>query len=360
MNTTTSTFTASAKTLPVSGGELSLFNEEVSQIIPGFRLNQREFGSDYISIDLSNTELSSKKLSEFLDLCNKYGIDKKIKSLDLSFLQLTELPKSIEQLTSLTELHISCNKLTALPKSIENLSALTALRISDNQLTSLPKWIGNLTALTTLVLCNNKLTDLPKSIRNLMKLEIIALHNNPGDLNQALPWWLKSTELAIEKVENPHPDLVRVGTDSLTIGSTTLRAGEQQERTTLLSQMKENVREWPNVIIPKFLAPNSPVFGPCLGSIVSASCLLKFGSREMVTQQVTKLAIRAILRSAERIKNLELARLDQTGDEVRSTSKQNEGESTELDEQIPSLSLEVWREILKTWITRQFSRTQTP
>jgi len=64
--------------------------------------------------------------------------------------QLTTLPESIGNLTSLTTLYLEFNQLTTLPESIGNLTSLTTLYLEFNQLTTLPESIGNLTSLTYL------------------------------------------------------------------------------------------------------------------------------------------------------------------------------------------------------------------
>jgi internalin A len=98
--------------------------------------------------------------------------------LNLSLKQITELPESIGQLTSLTSLYLSDNQLTALPESIGQLTNLTSLYLSDNQLTALPESIGQLTNLTELYLRDNQLTALPESIGQLTNLTELRLWNN--------------------------------------------------------------------------------------------------------------------------------------------------------------------------------------
>jgi len=75
------------------------------------------------------------------------------------------LPRDREALFNLTELDLTYNQLTELPKEIGNLVNLTELHLSYNQLTELPKEIGNLVNLTVLGLYNNQLTELPKELQ---------------------------------------------------------------------------------------------------------------------------------------------------------------------------------------------------
>jgi Leucine-rich repeat (LRR) protein len=118
-------------------------------------------------------------------------IQKALKSgateLDLSSMDLTELPKSIGQLTQLKELKLGINysakdkkpnRLTTLPESLGQLTQLQELDLSNNQLATLPKWIGQLTQLQTLNLSSNELTALPDSLEQLTQLQTVHLSFN--------------------------------------------------------------------------------------------------------------------------------------------------------------------------------------
>lgn len=84
--------------------------------------------------------------------------------LDLSFLDLAELPESISQLTQLQTLNLSYNQLTELPESIGQLSQLRTLKLSNNELTELPEWLRNLKALRLLDLRKNHALGLPAEV----------------------------------------------------------------------------------------------------------------------------------------------------------------------------------------------------
>jgi leucine-rich repeat protein SHOC2 len=114
---------------------------------------------------------------ELEQIIDKAKIDRDLK-LYLSESQLTDLPESIGDISSLTHLYLRENQLSKLPKSIGNLSNLTHLNLIGNQLTSLPESIGNLSNLTHLYLANNKLNCLPENISNLSKLTYLHLSNN--------------------------------------------------------------------------------------------------------------------------------------------------------------------------------------
>ena len=106
-----------------------------------------------------------------------------IQDLCLCNNNLTSLPTSIGELTSLKELWLYSNNLTSLPTSIGELTSLETLSLWNNKLTSLPESIGNLRSLKTLDSALNKLTSLPTSIGQLTNLKSLYLY-----LNYLIPW----------------------------------------------------------------------------------------------------------------------------------------------------------------------------
>jgi internalin A len=101
-----------------------------------------------------------------------------LRSLRLWGNQLRALPESISQLKRLELLDISRNALTALPESIGQLSQLRGLYVQRNELRDVPKSIGQLQQLRWLYLSENKLTDLPNTLQQLHSLREIYLHGN--------------------------------------------------------------------------------------------------------------------------------------------------------------------------------------
>ena len=112
--------------------------------------------------------------AERIDKALRLGATK----LDLSFMELTELPESLAQLVQLQSLSLVINRLTALPEWLGELTQLQSLRLSRNHLTTLPESIGQLTQLRSLNLSGNCLTALPKSIGQLTQLRSLDLSGN--------------------------------------------------------------------------------------------------------------------------------------------------------------------------------------
>ncbi|NEN97779.1 MAG: GTPase [Moorea sp. SIO3I7] len=151
--------------------------------------------SNLSNSNLTNLKISSSSIGEKLNnLPKSIGNLSDLTDLNLEHNQLTNLPESIGTLSNLTVLNLKNNKLTNLPESIGNLSNLTVLNLESNQLTNLPESIGNLSNLTVLNLESNQLTNLPESMGKLSNLKYLSLWNNQliilpnsiGDLSSLL------------------------------------------------------------------------------------------------------------------------------------------------------------------------------
>ena len=100
-------------------------------------------------------------------------------TLDLNNKGLAAVPKYVFSLTGLTELNLSHNNLTgAIPGEIRFLKNLKSLDLSYNQMTGVPAEVGQLSNLVTLNLSYNKLTGLPNELGNLKNLKTLNLSGN--------------------------------------------------------------------------------------------------------------------------------------------------------------------------------------
>jgi len=128
------------------------------------------------------------KLSPILDGDSLLDIYYK-RNLDLSYVELTELPREIGQLINLLHLNLSYTQLTELPTEIGDLVNLVNFDISSNNLTELPREIGQLVNLLHFQVSENNLTELPDEIGQLVNLEFLDLSYNqleelPGEIGR--------------------------------------------------------------------------------------------------------------------------------------------------------------------------------
>ena len=149
-----------------------------------------EYNPTYQSVEIYNVDDSNVK-DLFTQIIEKYP---QIQILNCSCNELTSLPESIGQLSSLKELYCSFNKLTSLPESIGELSSLQILYCWNNQLTILPESIGQLSSLKELYCSSNRLTELPESIGQLSSLQRLRCSYNqlsslPDSIGMEWPFW---------------------------------------------------------------------------------------------------------------------------------------------------------------------------
>jgi len=104
-----------------------------------------------------------------------------LKVLDLSYLNLNQIPQEISCLKNLEELNLAGNYIKELPEEIYNLKNLKILNLGDilsggNKLTFLSKNIEKLINLEILkIVWNEDLKELPKEILNLPNLQIVFM-----------------------------------------------------------------------------------------------------------------------------------------------------------------------------------------
>ncbi|MEQ2187718.1 hypothetical protein GOODEAATRI_007430 [Goodea atripinnis] len=90
------------------------------------------------------------------------------------------VPDDIFQLEDLSVLDLSYNQLTEIPRELENSKNMLVLNLSHNGIDSIPNQLFiNLTDLLYLDLSDNKLDSLPPQMRRLVHLQTLILNNNP-------------------------------------------------------------------------------------------------------------------------------------------------------------------------------------
>jgi Leucine-rich repeat (LRR) protein len=110
--------------------------------------------------------VASEKAMRRILACEK----RRSKSLDLTRLNLEELPERVTTFTWLKSLHLGGNSLVKLPPAIGNLKAIEVLELNGNPIIELPDSFGNLEELRVFWCAGTKLTRLPAGFTRLTKL----------------------------------------------------------------------------------------------------------------------------------------------------------------------------------------------
>ncbi|XP_023591312.1 protein flightless-1 homolog isoform X5 [Trichechus manatus latirostris] len=108
-----------------------------------------------------------------------------LQTLHLRNTQRTQnnLPTSLEGLSNLSDVDLSCNDLARVPECLYTLPSLRRLNLGSNQITELSLCIDQWTHVETLNLSRNQLTSLPSAICKLTKLKKLYLNSNKLDFD---------------------------------------------------------------------------------------------------------------------------------------------------------------------------------
>jgi hypothetical protein len=98
--------------------------------------------------------------------------------LILSDYSLQKIPCEIGQLVNLRRLRLDYNNCRYLPSSMQKLTQLRELDVSNNRLTCIPPWIGLLRELLELNVNNNRLTRIPPEVCNCVNLRRLSVVGN--------------------------------------------------------------------------------------------------------------------------------------------------------------------------------------
>jgi hypothetical protein len=146
-----------------------------------------------------------------------------LKELNLDVNEFQSLPPEIGQLTTLLTLSASYNQMTALSPEIGKLQNLDTLWLENNQLESLPAEIGHLSNLYALKLANNLLETLPSEFANLDNLCVLDLSSNQfrylptvlAELQTMNEGLMCGMSLEGNPLLSPPPDVLAEGTASI-------------------------------------------------------------------------------------------------------------------------------------------------
>ncbi|MEG4075037.1 leucine-rich repeat domain-containing protein [Microcoleus sp. Pol14D4] len=101
-----------------------------------------------------------------------------LRSLDLSGNPFGTIPELLLEMKQLKSLNLTSIGLTELPEAIGQLSNLTQLDLSGNQIIQIPDAISKLSNLTWLILIGNQITSIPEAIGQLSNLTQLDLSFN--------------------------------------------------------------------------------------------------------------------------------------------------------------------------------------
>ncbi len=113
--------------------------------------------------------------------------------LEISYTQVSSLPREIGDLSLLQKLHLRYNpRLTELPDTICSLSFLKDLNIYQIPLTALPEKFGSLTSLYIFSMLFTQVNELPRTFCDLPRLYKLHIQGTPiqklpEDLNERMP-----------------------------------------------------------------------------------------------------------------------------------------------------------------------------
>jgi len=126
--------------------------------------------------------------------------------LDLSNLNLRELPNEISKCTSLEFIDLSNNSALDFQKTFNSLTALKKLsiiKINNNNLTDLPSGIDQLKQVIKISLANNSIAEIGENWKNLSHLQVIDLKENSISdlLKDLIQRYLPNTEIITKNRE---------------------------------------------------------------------------------------------------------------------------------------------------------------
>lgn len=134
--------------------------------------------------NVEDLDLSGLQLKEVPQWVKKL---RSLKSLNLANNFLSFLPEWFSELNSLEELNISYNSFLEVPKTIMSLSLVENLNLSKNNIIVIPDWLGMLSQIKVLNLSNNPIEYLSESIGSLHSIRELNLTN--VNLKQ-IPAWI--------------------------------------------------------------------------------------------------------------------------------------------------------------------------
>lgn len=134
---------------------------------------------DELSTTFEQSEFTTLDRSIFTNwVQNNSAFIEKIAYLDLSGLELKEIPPEIGLFTGLKELKLNGNLLESLPQEMRSLIHLVDLKLNNNKFREFPTALLTLRSLCMLDLSQNQLRDFPKYMKTMENLWDLNLDSN--------------------------------------------------------------------------------------------------------------------------------------------------------------------------------------
>lgn len=148
---------------------------EIYNLLADIKNNNPHFEKVSNIVTLKSLDLSYTNLQEIPTYLSQLT---HLEWLDLSYTNITHIPESICKLQNLQQLDLRGNNIRTIPISILKLKKLETLILDDNQISNIPLFIHEMDNLRNLYLNKNKITKIPKSLKDMKHLKEIDLRNN--------------------------------------------------------------------------------------------------------------------------------------------------------------------------------------
>uniref|UniRef100_A0A8C8KAC4 protein-serine/threonine phosphatase n=1 Tax=Oncorhynchus tshawytscha TaxID=74940 RepID=A0A8C8KAC4_ONCTS len=155
----------------------------------------------FYSQDLTHLNLKHN----FLPTDHRLQQFSRLRSLNLSNNQLGQFPMAICDISTLTEVNLSCNYLTNVDQAVGSMTNLQTFLLDGNCLSELPSELGSLQRLGYLGLSFNQFTHVPQVLERLTSMERLCMAGNSLDTLVLQSFRL----LRFKHVDLRYPDLLR-------------------------------------------------------------------------------------------------------------------------------------------------------
>uniref|UniRef100_A0A8C7IAK5 protein-serine/threonine phosphatase n=1 Tax=Oncorhynchus kisutch TaxID=8019 RepID=A0A8C7IAK5_ONCKI len=155
----------------------------------------------FYSQDLTHLNLKHN----FLPTDHRLHQFSRLRSLNLSNNQLGQFPMAICDISTLTEVNLSCNYLTNVDQAVGSMTNLQTFLLDGNCLSELPSELGSLQRLGYLGLSFNQFTHVPQVLERLTSMERLCMAGNSLDTLVLQSFRL----LRFKHVDLRYPDLLR-------------------------------------------------------------------------------------------------------------------------------------------------------